>query len=168
LKKLIITLVFEKNAIFVCRKCAKIAEDCDHNIGPWSPCRRTTFWLFHFLSFSRVLFFSRQQKQKQVLVITLLRYLCGHGGPRFGGSPHGPNLSWHNLSLKVLLSPATNSAVTIPFLPGGGGRGGGCEKVKGQKAEQQSGKHFYFQRKAKMPQKGHTPKSLFGQSSGGK
>jgi hypothetical protein len=35
-KNLIITLVFEKNAIF-CRKSSKIAENCDHNIGPWSP-----------------------------------------------------------------------------------------------------------------------------------
>jgi hypothetical protein len=33
LEKLIITLVFEKNAIF-CRKLAKIAENCDHNIDP--------------------------------------------------------------------------------------------------------------------------------------
>jgi hypothetical protein len=32
-KLLIITLVFEKNAIF-CRKLSKIAENCDHNIGP--------------------------------------------------------------------------------------------------------------------------------------
>jgi hypothetical protein len=32
-KFLIITLVFEKNAIF-CRKLAKIAENCDHNIDP--------------------------------------------------------------------------------------------------------------------------------------
>jgi hypothetical protein len=30
-KNLIITLVSEKNAIF-CRKLAKIAENCDHNI----------------------------------------------------------------------------------------------------------------------------------------
>jgi hypothetical protein len=33
----IITLVLEKNAIF-CRKLAKIAENCDHNFDPWSPC----------------------------------------------------------------------------------------------------------------------------------
>jgi hypothetical protein len=33
-KNLIITLVFVKNAIF-CRKLSKIAENCDHNIGPW-------------------------------------------------------------------------------------------------------------------------------------
>jgi hypothetical protein len=32
-KNLIITLVFEKNANF-CRKLAKIAENCDHNIDP--------------------------------------------------------------------------------------------------------------------------------------
>jgi hypothetical protein len=32
-KILIITLLFEKNAIF-CRKLAKIAENCDHNIDP--------------------------------------------------------------------------------------------------------------------------------------
>jgi hypothetical protein len=32
-KILIITLVFEKNAIF-CRKFGKIAENCDHNIDP--------------------------------------------------------------------------------------------------------------------------------------
>jgi hypothetical protein len=30
---MIITLVFEKNAIF-CRKLSKIAENCDHNIDP--------------------------------------------------------------------------------------------------------------------------------------
>jgi hypothetical protein len=32
-KNVIITLVFEKNANF-CRKLAKIAENCDHNIDP--------------------------------------------------------------------------------------------------------------------------------------
>jgi hypothetical protein len=31
----IITLVFEINANFFCRKLAKIAENCDHNIDPW-------------------------------------------------------------------------------------------------------------------------------------
>jgi hypothetical protein len=35
-KKLIITLLFEKSAKFVRRKLSKIAENCDHNIGPWS------------------------------------------------------------------------------------------------------------------------------------
>jgi hypothetical protein len=34
-KNWIITLVFEKNAIF-CRKLAKIAENCDHYIDPRS------------------------------------------------------------------------------------------------------------------------------------
>jgi hypothetical protein len=34
---MIITLDFEENAIF-CRKLSKIAENCDHNIDPWSPC----------------------------------------------------------------------------------------------------------------------------------
>jgi hypothetical protein len=29
-----VTLVFEKNANFFCRKLAKIAEHYDHNIGP--------------------------------------------------------------------------------------------------------------------------------------
>jgi hypothetical protein len=33
-KILIVTLAFEKNAIF-CRKLSKIAENCDHNIDPW-------------------------------------------------------------------------------------------------------------------------------------
>jgi hypothetical protein len=33
-KILIITLVFEKNANFIRRKLAKIAENCDHNIDP--------------------------------------------------------------------------------------------------------------------------------------
>jgi hypothetical protein len=33
-KKIIITLVFEKNAIFR-KKLSKIEENCDHNIGPW-------------------------------------------------------------------------------------------------------------------------------------
>jgi hypothetical protein len=33
-KKLIITLVFKKNANFFRRKLAKIAENCDHNIDP--------------------------------------------------------------------------------------------------------------------------------------
>jgi hypothetical protein len=33
-KTFIITLVFEKNAVF-CRKLSKIAENCDHNIEPW-------------------------------------------------------------------------------------------------------------------------------------
>jgi hypothetical protein len=31
----IITLVFVKNANFL-QKIGKIAENCDHNIGPWS------------------------------------------------------------------------------------------------------------------------------------
>jgi hypothetical protein len=35
MKKMIITLVLEKNAIF-CRKLAKIAENCNHNIDPRS------------------------------------------------------------------------------------------------------------------------------------
>jgi hypothetical protein len=34
-QNLIITLVFEKNAIF-CRKLLKIGENCDHNIDPRS------------------------------------------------------------------------------------------------------------------------------------
>jgi hypothetical protein len=34
MQKIIITLVFEKNAIFR-PKLAKIAENCDHNIDPW-------------------------------------------------------------------------------------------------------------------------------------
>jgi hypothetical protein len=34
-KILIITLVFEKNAIFFRRKLAKIAENCDHDIDSW-------------------------------------------------------------------------------------------------------------------------------------
>jgi hypothetical protein len=33
-KNLIITLISEKTPIF-CRKLAKIAENCDHNIDPW-------------------------------------------------------------------------------------------------------------------------------------
>jgi hypothetical protein len=33
-KLFIITLVFEKNANFFRRKLSKIAENCDHNIGP--------------------------------------------------------------------------------------------------------------------------------------
>jgi hypothetical protein len=33
--KILITLFFEKNAIF-CRKLSKIAENCDHNIDPCS------------------------------------------------------------------------------------------------------------------------------------
>jgi hypothetical protein len=41
-KNLIITMfVFEKNAVFFAenrRKLAKIAENCGHNIDPWSPC----------------------------------------------------------------------------------------------------------------------------------
>jgi hypothetical protein len=35
-KILIITLVFEKNANFFCRKLSKIAENRDHNIDPWN------------------------------------------------------------------------------------------------------------------------------------
>jgi hypothetical protein len=34
-KILLITLVYEKNAIF-CRKLSKIAENCDNNIDPWN------------------------------------------------------------------------------------------------------------------------------------
>jgi hypothetical protein len=34
----IITLIFEKNANFFRRKLSKIAENCDHNIDPWSRC----------------------------------------------------------------------------------------------------------------------------------
>jgi hypothetical protein len=34
MKKLITTLVFDKNAIFP--KIGEIAENCDHNIDPWS------------------------------------------------------------------------------------------------------------------------------------
>jgi hypothetical protein len=37
-EKVIITLVLEKNANFFRRKLAKIAENCDHNIGPWRQC----------------------------------------------------------------------------------------------------------------------------------
>jgi hypothetical protein len=37
-KKIIVTLVFEKNANFFRQKLAKIAENCDHNIDPWSRC----------------------------------------------------------------------------------------------------------------------------------
>jgi hypothetical protein len=40
-KNSIITLVFEKNANFFRRKLSKIAENCDHNIGPWSPWPRS-------------------------------------------------------------------------------------------------------------------------------
>jgi hypothetical protein len=36
-KSLIITLVFEKTPIFR-QKLGKIAQNCDHNIDPWSPC----------------------------------------------------------------------------------------------------------------------------------
>jgi hypothetical protein len=36
LKILIVTLVFEKNAIFFAENCAKVAKHCDHNIDPWS------------------------------------------------------------------------------------------------------------------------------------
>jgi hypothetical protein len=35
-KILIITLVFEKNDNFFRRKLGRIAENCDHNIDPWS------------------------------------------------------------------------------------------------------------------------------------
>jgi hypothetical protein len=35
-KILITTLVLMKNANFVRRKLGKIAENCDHNIDPWS------------------------------------------------------------------------------------------------------------------------------------
>jgi hypothetical protein len=38
-KKFIITLVFDNNANFFRRKLSKIAENCDHNIGP-----RGTIW----------------------------------------------------------------------------------------------------------------------------
>jgi hypothetical protein len=37
-KILIITLFFLKNAIFSQKKLTKIAENCDHNIDPGSPC----------------------------------------------------------------------------------------------------------------------------------
>jgi hypothetical protein len=33
---MIITLVFEKNANFFAENWEKIAENCDHNIDPWS------------------------------------------------------------------------------------------------------------------------------------
>jgi hypothetical protein len=36
-QNLLITFVFEKNANFFRRKLAKIAENCDNNIDPWSP-----------------------------------------------------------------------------------------------------------------------------------
>jgi hypothetical protein len=32
----IITLVFKKHAIFFAENWEKIAENCDHNIDPWS------------------------------------------------------------------------------------------------------------------------------------
>jgi hypothetical protein len=35
-------LVFEKNANFL-PKIGKIAENCDHNIDPWSPCMCANF-----------------------------------------------------------------------------------------------------------------------------
>jgi hypothetical protein len=44
-KKLIITLVFKKNANFFRQKLGKIAKNCDHNIDPRSP----WFWAPHFL-----------------------------------------------------------------------------------------------------------------------
>jgi hypothetical protein len=43
-KKLIITLVFEKNANFR-QKCVKIAENCDHNIDPWYINQFTIFFI---------------------------------------------------------------------------------------------------------------------------
>jgi hypothetical protein len=45
-KFLIITLVFEKTPIFR-RKLEEIAENCDHNIDPWSPTRQ------HWLGFKK-------------------------------------------------------------------------------------------------------------------
>jgi hypothetical protein len=42
-KILIITLVFEKNAIFFRRKLSKIAENCDHNIDPCLPVSMAQF-----------------------------------------------------------------------------------------------------------------------------
>jgi hypothetical protein len=39
-KMLIITLVFKKNANFFAKNCQKIAENCDHNIDPWSHSRQ--------------------------------------------------------------------------------------------------------------------------------
>jgi hypothetical protein len=42
-KILIKALVFEKNAIFFGRKLSKIAENCDHNIDPWSHCLQSAF-----------------------------------------------------------------------------------------------------------------------------
>jgi hypothetical protein len=35
-KKLILTLVLEKNVNFIRQKLAKIEENCYHNIDPWS------------------------------------------------------------------------------------------------------------------------------------
>jgi hypothetical protein len=38
LKKMVITFVFEKKTpTFFRRKLAKIAENCDHKIDPWTP-----------------------------------------------------------------------------------------------------------------------------------
>jgi hypothetical protein len=41
-KKNIITLVFEKKTAIFCRKLAKIAENCDHNIDPTTSELQTT------------------------------------------------------------------------------------------------------------------------------
>jgi hypothetical protein len=65
-KNMIIILAFEKTAIF-CIKWAKIAEICDHNIDPWSPC------LSHFFLF---LIKGLAQSQGSNCLLLLCMYVC--------------------------------------------------------------------------------------------
>jgi hypothetical protein len=45
-KKMVTTLVFDKAPLFSAEKLAKIAENCDHNIDPWSPCSKSSLESF--------------------------------------------------------------------------------------------------------------------------
>jgi hypothetical protein len=55
-KKLIITLVFEKNGNFFCRKLANIAENNDHNIYPRSGKKITYLIYIIFYTYFSLLF----------------------------------------------------------------------------------------------------------------
>jgi hypothetical protein len=83
-KILIITLVFEKNANFFRRKLAKIAENCDHNIDPWSPCRRGK------------LLTSIPRSAKSWIKTIIFSYITAYNGPLTSGTSQGW-MGWQNV-----------------------------------------------------------------------
>jgi hypothetical protein len=71
-KILIISLVYEKNAIF-CRKLTKIAENCDHNIDPWSN------WASKLIKFWTSEFRAKKRSSKSRLALNSCKYVSEPG-----------------------------------------------------------------------------------------